>query len=398
VTIIRGLRAEQLEELERELQDGLPDLLTDVAHQLSGDWPGYADFLATERTMVIEAAMDFVRQLLEVAARGATPSEQGHMLDGTANQLFEAIGRLQWEQGNDLTSILTAYQVGARAAWSHVSITALRLSVDPVVLAALAEAVFVFVGDLSAATAHGYAQEQYESSMARERFRDELVELLLSDRSSPVAIGQAAQRAGWPLPRLAAIVLADREDTTARTVIERATPICLRVHQGELFGLIVPDPEGPGHRTRLAERLRGAGAVVGPAVPLDRLPQSARVAATAERLLRAGALTADPVFVDEHLDTLIVHGNEPLLNALRTQELAPFDGLSVATRERLQQTLESWLRNLGDRQAVAAELHVHPRTVRYRLMQLRELYGDRLDDPGQRARLFLALNWGAAIS
>jgi DNA-binding PucR family transcriptional regulator len=34
---------------------------------------------------------------------------------------------------------------------------------------------------------------------------------------------------------------------------------------------------------------------------------------------------------------------------------------------------------------------VHPQTVRYRLGRLRELYGERLDDPDQRFQLELAL-------
>jgi DNA-binding PucR family transcriptional regulator len=49
---------------------------------------------------------------------------------------------------------------------------------------------------------------------------------------------------------------------------------------------------------------------------------------------------------------------------------------------------------MGDRQAVAAELHVHPQTVRYRLARLHELFGAELDDPETRLRLTLALAWG----
>ena len=36
-------------------------------------------------------------------------------------------------------------------------------------------------------------------------------------------------------------------------------------------------------------------------------------------------------------------------------------------------------------------LYVHPQTVRYRMAQLRELFGDRLDDPEEVLRLTLAL-------
>jgi sugar diacid utilization regulator len=38
-------------------------------------------------------------------------------------------------------------------------------------------------------------------------------------------------------------------------------------------------------------------------------------------------------------------------------------------------------------------LHIHPRTVRYRLGRLHELFGPELDEPGPRRRLFLALTW-----
>jgi DNA-binding PucR family transcriptional regulator len=48
---------------------------------------------------------------------------------------------------------------------------------------------------------------------------------------------------------------------------------------------------------------------------------------------------------------------------------------------------------MGDRQAMAAELHVHPQTVRYRLARLHELFGPALEDPATRARLMLALAW-----
>jgi DNA-binding transcriptional LysR family regulator len=51
---------------------------------------------------------------------------------------------------------------------------------------------------------------------------------------------------------------------------------------------------------------------------------------------------------------------------------------------------------MGNRQAMAEELHVHPQTVRYRMAQLRELFGQSLDDPRTRAVLLLALAWGPA--
>ena len=60
-------------------------------------------------------------------------------------------------------------------------------------------------------------------------------------------------------------------------------------------------------------------------------------------------------------------------------------------RERLLETLRSWLRHWGSRTAVADELRVHPQTVSYRVRQLRELLGDALDDADARFELALVL-------
>ena len=71
--------------------------------------------------------------------------------------------------------------------------------------------------------------------------------------------------------------------------------------------------------------------------------------------------------------------------------LAPLADLRPATRDKLTATLRSWLLHHGRRDAVAAELFVHPQTVRYRLQQLRELFGDGLEDPGTVLDLTVAL-------
>jgi DNA-binding PucR family transcriptional regulator len=161
----------------------------------------------------------------------------------------------------------------------------------------------------------------------------------------------------------------------------------------ELSGAIVPDPDAPGRRARLAESLRGVGAVVSSGVPLEQLPATVRDTTTALRLRAEGLLTDDPVFVDNHYDALLVHGDARLLALLTEQVLSPLDGLPAGTRTRWEETLAVWLRTMGDRQEMARTLHVHPQTVRYRIGQLRSLFGPGLDDPTTRLRLTLALCW-----
>ena len=62
-----------------------------------------------------------------------------------------------------------------------------------------------------------------------------------------------------------------------------------------------------------------------------------------------------------------------------------------ATAEKLTETLRAWLLHQGRRDAVAEELFVHPQTVRYRMGQLRELFGDDLEDPATVLALVIAL-------
>ena len=103
-------------------------------------------------------------------------------------------------------------------------------------------------------------------------------------------------------------------------------------------------------------------------------------------MLPAGGL----VVADERLVTLVLHRDPQLLDELAGRCLAPLDGLTAAAAERLLATLGEWLRWQGSVPEVAAALHVHPQTVRYRLARLRELFGSGLDDPDVRFELELA--------
>jgi DNA-binding PucR family transcriptional regulator len=76
---------------------------------------------------------------------------------------------------------------------------------------------------------------------------------------------------------------------------------------------------------------------------------------------------------------------------LRAMALAPLEGLRPATAEKLAETLRAWLLHQGRREEVARALFVHPQTVRYRMGQLRELFGERLDDPDDVLALVVAL-------
>jgi hypothetical protein len=378
--------------LERALESRLPKLIDEVREGLRNGWPDYADFLGSDGDGVAEAARLFLSRLVTIPSSDTSAPEVGE--DQTLQLVFEQIGRRRLQAGDELPRLLTAFQLGGRLAWRHVAAAALELELPQDVLAALADAVFVFVNRLSFAAARGYLKEHAEDAVARGRAREELAALLLSDRASAANVRFAAARAGWPIPDTAALVLVDPdlEPTVARTV-DRLDPEYLPVRQEGLRGVIVPNVDSRGQRTRLIAQVRGLGAVIGHSTSPLQLPETVESARLALRLRVSGVIQDDPVVVAEHLDTLVVWRDPSLMEALRRQALAPLDELSPPARDRLTKTLASWLRHLGDRHAMADELAIHPQTVRYRMGQLHGLFGDALDSPRSRARLFLALQW-----
>ena len=152
----------------------------------------------------------------------------------------------------------------------------------------------------------------------------------------------------------------------------------------------------PGRRARRAAgprrgRGRAGRPCCGPCA--DRRPSSARppLAAGRRLVLRLPGPARDsgsapgrpgPTTPRSTSPTLVLAADAEALADLRA-EGARAAGRAAARRpaQRLAETLRTWLLHQGRRDDIAAELFVHPQTVRYRMGQLRELYGDRLEDP-----------------
>ncbi|MFD7626975.1 PucR family transcriptional regulator [Streptomyces sp. NPDC059851] len=223
-----------------------------------------------------------------------------------------------------------------------------------------------------------------------ERARRELFSALTSDMPmAEIALSELARAAGWPLPpEIRAIAL-----TTPGEAQQLAAALddALAGMVGGQPCLLVPSPEDPEARTALEALLRGRFAAVGhPVVPRDTY-HSLRWA------LRLLALTPSrpgmdgrPLFVDDHLSTLLLLQDEPLAHALAARWLRPLANLTPRQSERLEVTLLAWLEGGGAPEAAKA-LSVHPQTVRYRMRQLEKLFGPGLRDPRTRFELEMAL-------
>lgn len=113
--------------------------------------------------------------------------------------------------------------------------------------------------------------------------------------------------------------------------------------------------------------------------------------------LESGAVpTGELLMSEDHLaDLLLLEGRE-LAMRIAARRLAPFESLTPNARKRMRETALAFVRRRGNSVEMAAELHLHPQTARYRLARLRELLGDQLDDPDARFEFEIALRTIAA--
>jgi hypothetical protein len=304
-------------------------------------------------------------------------------------RLYRDLGRFEFREGRTLESLLAAYRLGARVAWRRAAGAARTAGHDAEALALLAEAIFAYIDELSGASAEGYAAEQSASVQETERRRAALLALLLQHPAAdPVAVEQAARAAGWALPDRVAALVWGGEAPRPPTL----PPDALRGPLEDLAVAIVPDPGAPGRRRQLEAALGGVTAAIGPAVGWRDTGLSALRARRALDLARRDVLPRGRLLAaSEHLAALLVHGEPGLADELASRRLAPLEGLPGRAGERYAATLRAWLDHQGGVPAMAAELGIHPQTVRYRMRRLRELFGDALDDPSARFELSLAV-------
>ncbi|MCU1601491.1 MAG: PucR family transcriptional regulator [Frankiales bacterium] len=370
--------------LERSILDALHERLPEVAERtvtaVTGEVPEYADAFSGEMGATIQGAVQMaLAGFLRLASRSGDLTPLGPAREGAY-----ALGRGEARSGRTVDALLSAYRVGARVAWRELSTTAVESGLGSETVAQFAELVFAYIDDLSAASVAGHNDQLATSGRVRQRYRERLGLALLNGAPSD-ALADSAQRADWEPPKLLTVVLVPSARTRDTMAVLDARTL---VVPGDLVGLdqtdvlLAPDP-----RRSLLRALAGRAAVVGPTREWGAAASSYR------RALRAVDLQNGPDLLDTeaHLATLVLTADAEALHDLRSQVLEPLAALRPGTAERLAETLRSWLLHQGRRDDVAAELHVHAQTVRYRMTQLRELFGEQLADPEVVLRLTVAL-------
>jgi hypothetical protein len=376
--------------LAAALRPALPDLAQDIIVAIGRDVPDYARPFEGPFGRALGIGVE------RALSRFVDGIENPGAGDGGAREIYVALGRGEMRAGRSLDALLSAYRIGARLAWERFVAAGEAAGHEPRTLYRLASAIFDYIDGISAESVEGFTEERAAAEGERQRRRRALARLLARDDVSGEEVHDLARLAAWTRPELiAALVVGDAsgEEPDADRLASRMGGGVIAAAEGTLAIAWVPDPQAPGRRAQLESGLDAVPAALGPTVALGRAPLSLARARAAHALVLDGVVDRGVLVVaDEHLPALLLHGGDRSLAAdLAAGALAPLDELRPGPRGRLRATLRAWLDHPGQVTRVAGELHVHPQTVRYRVAQLRELFGDRLEDPDARFELALAL-------
>ncbi|PVG84279.1 transcriptional regulator [Nocardioides gansuensis] len=353
----------------------LPEVADRTVSAIIAEVPSYANALSGSMGEIIRNAVQLaLGGFLTLATREDAGTPMAPALEG-AYQL----GRGEAKSGRSMEALLAAYRIGARVAWRDMARSAVDAGVGAEQLSRFAELVFAYIDELSASSAAGHTDELESSGRVRQRNLERLAHALLTGAAADAVVA-AAERAEWEPPTaLTAVLMPESQVSHLLSLIDSRTlqpsEEVPGLHDGTAL-LLVPTAESPSARAGLLRALRGTSSVVGPTVPWLEVVRSH------ERALRTLGLGLDGlVDTEAHLAEVLLAADPSARADLRAKVLAPLAELRPSTADKLAETLRAWLLHQGRREAVAEELFVHPQTVRYRVGQLRELYGDRLEDP-----------------
>ncbi|MGI8329436.1 PucR family transcriptional regulator [Actinomadura scrupuli] len=370
---LRPELAQLADEIVEEIRRGVPEF----------DRPLQGAFGAGIRLGVEQGLRQFVDRIADAATH--LPHDP---------RVPRALGRGEFREGRSVDALQAAYRIGGRAAWRRFAAIGMSAGHSPETLCALAEAVFAYMEEIANQSVQAYAELATRATGTLHRRRRRLLELLTADArpASPETLARLAAESEWRLPtHVACVALAGSWPDGHLMSPAVSADALMDLERPDPF-LLVPDAEGPGRQEMLVRALNDSIFAIGPTVELADAALSLRLARQTLALCRRGIIAADPpVRSADHLPTLLMLADEGIMNLMTHGEYALLAEMAPAKRGRLAETLLVLLAEGGTAPEIALRLHVHPQTVRYRMNQLQDLYGDRLHDPDWRFHMQIVL-------
>ncbi|MER5964590.1 helix-turn-helix domain-containing protein [Streptomyces sp. NPDC002057] len=323
----------------------------------------------------------FVQQLVSGEADPSVPDE-----------VFQEFGRVEGVKGRSLNSLQAVYRLGVRLAWRRFAEIGQQVDIAAPAMYELAESGFKYLDGLVEQSVRGYAEAAARQEGERLRLQRRLIERLLSGHhpDPTQTLGERAARIGWELPASVAVgVLIRPAREAVAPALGRGVLLDMESEQPRV---VIPDPDTAGRADHVRRATAGWSGAIGPTVPLAVAVESLRWAETAVRLIETGLLPRGEVqHCTDRVEELLLLPSHELIDAAAARCLTPLNSVGPSQARRLADTLLAWIETSGGAPEVAHRLGIHPQTARYRLRQIRELWGDTLDDPDRRFEMLLVL-------
>ncbi|MFD4239056.1 helix-turn-helix domain-containing protein [Streptomyces sp. NPDC058542] len=375
----------KLDRFEAIARSEAPELAQSILFQIRQEYP-YLELVEDESGEPL--ALVGIRRAIEGFVHNLTAGAHPRV----PPEMFQEFGRGEGLEGRSLDALQAIYRLGVRLTWRRLAEIGQQVDIPAPAMYELAESGFEYLDGLVEQSVRGYAEAAARRASERLRLQRQLIELLLVEHRGDVsvALSERAARIGWELPETIAVGVLMRP---AREAVAPAVGqgILLEM-ESEQPRIVIPDPDTAGRAEILRRATAGWSGAIGPAVPLAAAATSLRWAETAVQLIKKGLLPQGEVlYCTERTEELLLLPAQELIDASARRCLAPLEGLSPTQARRLAETLLAWIETPGGAPEVAARLGIHPQTARYRLRQIRELWGDAIDEPDQRFEMLLVL-------
>lgn len=302
------------------------------------------------------------------------------------------LSNLAAANGN-IIDLLRAYRIGQELVWQiwseHVFAQISDPDLLPDVLQIFSAHLYAYIDRICQRIVESAAANGANIGPSQPVDRAELVTLLLG--SAPVDLGRASATLRYDLARHHVAVLVSpigggadvRQQLDQLLAATTAPALAIPSGQGSWWAWFgFPTPPGTEELAALAGvRMTGVVAGMGePAQGREGFRRSLAQAREAERVARLGSVPAPGLIRYRHAEIAAMLCADPDrardLAATRLGRLADRD----ETGARLRATVRAVLAHGYNRARAADELHVHHKTVAYRISQAEELLGKALSD------------------
>jgi len=380
---------EHVRRIASMLADNVDKLAQDVACAVRAE----VDFYKSTRVVTDDDLLASCADNLRIALNSL---QEGAAFDTSP---AVATGSRRAAAGVPLPAVMDAYRIGSYRLWDAVvDIATEKRGVSRDMMIEATRRIWRFQNVYTDAMTSAHREQTMHQVLEDEAERAALTEALLDGRNiTDYSVWEVAQLLRLPLSGPYIVIAAE-----CPTVGKQALPgISPKLRAVDIFSAwrLLPDIQvgiaqiasEPKRDTMLELIERQAIKRVGVSPQFDELTDTAqalryaRVAMNA-RCSKNGGVT---VFDDSVLAVAAVSAPE-ITKKVATVILGQFDDLPSEEKDVLINTFRAWLANQGSAANAAAQLHVHPNTVRHRLRRIEARTGRSLAVPNQLAELCLA--------